>query len=83
MEGYRYWSNAVVQELGIEGVEGEFLVNLEKRSIINLEGLKYEGKLYYTLSQLPNGLYNVDNGELPFLIFNMEVILANGKYVIV
>ena len=63
MEGYRYWSNAVVQELGIEGVEGEFLVNLEKRSIINLEGLKYEGKLYYTLSQLPNGLYNVDYEE--------------------
>ncbi len=61
--GYRYWSNALIKELGIEGVEQDFFINLEKRSVISYEGFKYEGKIYYTLDQLPDGLYNVDYND--------------------
>lgn len=61
--GYRYWSNQTIKKLGIEGVEQDFFVNLQTRSIISYRGLDYEGKVYYTLSQLPNGLYNVDYTE--------------------
>lgn len=60
---YRYWSNQTIKDLGIEGVEQEFFVNLEKRSVVSCQGLEYEGKVYYTLSQLPNGLYNVEYTE--------------------
>lgn len=61
--GYRYWSNQTIKDLGIEGVEQDFFVNLEKRSVVSCQGLEYEGKVYYTLSQLPNGLYNVEYTE--------------------
>lgn len=60
-EGYTYWSaDYIKNELKIEGIEQSFFVNLPQRSIVSFEGLKYDGKKYYTLSQLPNGLYNVD-----------------------
>lgn len=63
-EGYRYWSQEdVINKLGIEGVKQDLLVNLEKRSVISYEGFKYEDKMYYTLQQLPNELYNVEYEE--------------------
>ncbi|MCI8760361.1 MAG: hypothetical protein HFJ34_04490 [Clostridia bacterium] len=63
-EGYRYWSNETIKNLGIEGVEQDFFVNLKKRSIVSCQGLEYEGKVYYMLSQLPNGLYNVEHAKV-------------------
>ena len=59
-DGYRYWSNNLIKELGIEGVEQDFFVNLKTRSVVSYEGFQYEGKTYYTLNQLPEGLYNVE-----------------------
>ena len=58
--GYRYYDRETIESLGIEGVEEEFYVNIEKRSVISRLGIEYEGKKYYTLAQLPNGLYNVE-----------------------
>lgn len=74
-EGYRYWSEATLKSLGIEGVESAFFVNLEKRSIVSYEGLKYEGKTYYTLEQLPGGMYNVEYEEpsAPLPTFDVNV----------
>ena len=62
-EGYRYWSRGTIKSLGIEGVEQDFFVNLEKRSVISYEGLSYEGNTYYTLQQVPGGMYNVEYEE--------------------
>ncbi len=59
-EGYRYWDKKCIKDLKIEGVEQDFFVNLSERSIISYQGFEYEGKTYYMLSQLENGLYNVD-----------------------
>ena len=58
--GYRYYDIETIESLGIEGVEEEFYVNVEKRSVISRLGFEYEGEKYYTLEQLPNGLYNVE-----------------------
>lgn len=80
-EGYRYWSQDLIKELGIEGVEQDFFVNLGKRSIVSYQGLKYEGKTYYTLNQVPNGLYNVEyenpNQGKPTFEINTESIGEN------
>ena len=57
--GYRYYNQDIIKELNIDGVEGEFYVNVKNRSVISAEGLEYDGTTYYTLEQLPNGLYNV------------------------
>ena len=58
--GYRYYDQETIQSLGIDGVEKEFFVNVEKRSVVSYLGFEYEGTTYYTLDQLPNGLYNVE-----------------------
>lgn len=76
-EGYRYWSIETIKSLGIEGVEQSFFVNLEKRSVVSYEGFQYEGKTYYTLAQLPNGLYNIEyqpNTGKPTFSINTEPI---------
>ena len=58
--GYRYYDRGTIESLGIKEVEEEFYVNVEKRSVISRLGIEYEGKKYYTLAQLPDGLYNVE-----------------------
>lgn len=59
-EGYRYFSVDTIKSLGIEGVEQDVFINIEKRSIVSYKGFRYEGKTYYTLSQIPDGMYNVE-----------------------
>lgn len=62
-DGYRYWDKNLIKQLGIEGVEQDFFINLKKRSVVSYEGFKTDGKIYYTLNQLPDGLYNVEYTE--------------------
>lgn len=58
--GYRYYNASTIEGLGIHGVNGEFFINIKKRSVIAVEGFEHEGNKYYTLEQLPDGLYNVE-----------------------
>lgn len=60
IEGYKYWDKDWIEELGIEGIEQTFLINIEKRSVVSYEGFEYEGQIFYTLNQLPDNLYNVE-----------------------
>ena len=80
-DGYKYWNNELVKKLGIEGVDGDFFVNVEKRSIVSYDGFTYEGKGYYTLNQLPSNLYNVDyenkNDGKPTFDITSEKMSAN------
>ena len=83
---YRYFDQETIQSLEIEGVEGEFFVNVATRSIISYEGFNYENKRYYTLGQLPNGLYNVDyaeNKNVPTFEVNYEDIGNNKTKVVI
>ena len=57
---YKYFDTDTIKSLNIEGVEGEFFVNINKRSVVSYDGFEYEGKTYYTLEQLPDSLYNVE-----------------------
>ena len=59
-EGYKYYDTETLQALGLENMEYTFFVNVEKRSIISTVGLEYDGKIYYTLDQVPDGVYNVE-----------------------
>lgn len=76
--GYRYWNVETIKSLGIEGVEQDCFVNVEKRSVISYKGLKHEGKMYYVLNQLPDNLYNVEydnpNTGAPTFDVNYEKI---------
>ena len=80
---YRYFDKDTIEKLNIEGVSGTFFVNIYKRSVISYEGFQYEGKYYYTLDQLPNGLYNVKyeekNTNKPTFDTNVEKV-SEGKW---
>ena len=58
--GYRYYDQETIKGLGIEGVENEYFVNVEKRSVVSYDGFEYNGVTYYTLGEVPNGEYNVE-----------------------
>ena len=82
LTGYKYFDQDTIQELGIDGVEQEFFINIEQREVVSYNGLKYEGDMYYTLNQLPNGLYNVDydpnQADAPTFDVNYEIIGENN-----
>ncbi len=90
--GYRYYDQETIQSLEIDGVDGEFYINVEKRSVVSHDGLEYGGVTYYTLDQLPSGLYNVEyenrnTGEPTFDITveqdgnnSWKVIVSNIQY---
>ena len=83
--GYRFFSQTTIESLNIEGVDGEFLINVEKRSVVSYEGLNYDGEMYYTLEQLPKSLYNVSsnsNDGMPTFEAKAENI-AIGKWKII
>lgn len=58
--GYKYYSQSIISSLGIEGITQDFFVNIQTRSVVSYQGLDYKGTTYYTLNQLPSGLYNVE-----------------------
>ncbi len=81
--GYKYYDKDTIKALNIEGLdEEEYFVNVSKRSVISYDGMEYEGKTYYTINQLPDGLYNVDyqaNTGKPTFDVNYEKT-ENNKY---
>ncbi len=58
--GYMYYDLETIQALGLDDMEYEFFVNVATRSVVSIEGFNDYGTRYYTLDQVPNGLYNVD-----------------------
>ena len=58
--GYMYYSLETMQEIGMQDMEYEFFVNVVTRSVVSIEGFNDYGTMYYTLAQVPNGVYNVD-----------------------
>ena len=85
-EGYRYFDKETIENLEIEGIDEEFLINVETRTVISYEGLKYDDKMYYTLEQVPDSLYNVDyenpNTGKPIFDISYEQ-LESGKWKII
>ena len=78
--GYRYYNAETIRALGLENMEYEFFVNVEKRSVVSVEGFKDSGKNYYTLEQLPDGVYNVDYNRVDGnLSFDVTSEIRNGQ----
>ena len=87
--GYRIFTKDTIEELGIEGIEREYLVNISKRQIISLEPFEQDGNLYYTLAQLSDKNTietGIERGNVEFTINTtlkeegLEVIISNIQY---
>lgn len=60
-EGFRYCnSNDIKNDLQFENIKRNYLINVEYRYIISVEGIKYNETKYYMINQMENGIYNVD-----------------------
>lgn len=76
--GYRYFSKKTIKDLKIEGVEQDFFVNVQTRSIISYNGIEYKDKKYYTPEQI--GVYNIDykgNEAKPTFDINTDLVAQN------
>ena len=64
-DGYKYFTPDDLKALGIENIENDYLINIEKRSVISLNGVKYHGEKYYTISDenLPGGKYIIEHQD--------------------
>ena len=59
--GYRYFSSQYISNtLKISGIDRDFLINIQNRSVILTKGVKYGNNVYYSLSQVKDGGYNVE-----------------------
>lgn len=80
---FRYYTNQDIVNLGIEGIkEREFLVDVKDRKVVSYEGFEYNGTVYYTLDQLPKGLYNVEYEDIDTseLKFDAKMSREQGNY---
>ena len=59
-DGFRYCSsNCIEKQFELDGIERDYLINVEYRYVISCEGLEYKGTIYYMIDQMESGLYNV------------------------
>ena len=58
--GYMYYDTETIIALDLENMEYEFFVNVANRSVVSIEGFNDYGNIYYTLDQVPDGVYNVE-----------------------
>lgn len=83
LKEYKYFDHETIQNLGIDAIDGEFFINIKTRKVVSYEGIEYDGEWYYTLEQLPDGLYNVDYtpGEYESPTFDVDYeIIGENKY---
>lgn len=59
--GFTYVNSYTMQnQLGLEGINRDYLINTKYRYVISCEGIEYNGTTYYMINQIDNGLYNVN-----------------------
>lgn len=63
-DGFKYYDEAALKELGVEKIDEEVIINLNTRIIYSIIGIKYEGVLYYNQYELPNGTQVIEYNEL-------------------
>lgn len=60
-EGFRYCnSNNIKNNLQFENIKRDYLINVEYRYIIYVDGFKYNETKYYMINQIEDGIYNVE-----------------------
>ena len=68
-EDYKYYSADYIKNtLDVDGIDGDYLVNIKTRTAISIDGAKNEGTTYYALCQISGEQYNVEyiNPEVAF-----------------
>lgn len=77
--GFKYYSADLMKNgLGIDGIKQDLLVNIQNRTVLSYNGLSYKGNMYYDLSELPDGQYNVKHEESTAEVPDFEATIVEG-----
>ncbi len=64
MHGFKYFSKeSIKNDLDIEGIDYDFMINIDTRCVILVDGIPYKGIAYYSLGEIEGEQYNVDYTE--------------------
>lgn len=64
IEKYRYFSKeCITNDLSIDGITYDFMINVENRYVILVDGIERDNKTYYYLGEIDGEQYNVDYTE--------------------
>ena len=63
-EGFKYYNETALEELGLSKIEENVVINLETREIFSVVPVKYEDVLHYNQYNLPNGTQIIEYSEL-------------------
>ena len=62
--GYKYYDqDSIKNDLDIDGIDYDFIINLDTRTVILLDGIQRDEKIYYSLCEIEGEQYNVDYVE--------------------
>ncbi len=77
---FKYYSKDVLNNLGIEGITGNYFININERIIISSEPFTYDGVNYYMLEQIDDGGYNVSYSKnLGKVTFDASSSIVDGE----
>lgn len=71
----------ISEKLGIDGIEGNYLVNIQNKITINFDGIKYNGKMYYTLEELEQDGLATNTYKVEYYGYENPYILKGYYYV--
>lgn len=61
MFGFKYFSQETINnDLDIDGIKYDFIINIESRYVILVDGIERNGTYYYSLGEIEGEGYNVD-----------------------
>lgn len=64
INGFRYCDSAYIKEnFGLQSVDRDYLINVEYRYVICTEAVENDGKAYYMIYQMEDGIYNVQYND--------------------
>lgn len=70
-------SSHIASDLGVDNIDDEIVVDFNTREVISLNGIKYEGEMYYTQYNLPGGQTLAQQTEGVSRTINFGDIVSN------
>lgn len=62
--GYKYFDkDSIKNELDIDGISYDFIINIDTRTVILVDGIEKDGIIYYSLCEIEGEQYNVEYKE--------------------
>ena len=59
--GFKYFSQETINnDLDIDGIKYDFIINIESRYVILVDGIERNGIYYYSLGEIEDEGYNID-----------------------